>query len=136
MSDHEEIARWLATARAGAPDALGQALEACRGYLLMIAQQELDPELRAKGGASDLVQETFLKAHRHFAQFHGAAEEELLAWLRRMLLNNLTDFRRLYCETQKRHASREVSLETDDSSRGRGGGLAEPEPTPSALAIA
>jgi hypothetical protein len=50
MPDHaEEIARRLVTARAGSPDALGQALEACCGYLLMIAQQELDPELRAKG---------------------------------------------------------------------------------------
>jgi RNA polymerase sigma-70 factor (ECF subfamily) len=135
MSEHaEEIARWLATARAGSPESLGQALEACRGYLLMIAQQELDPDLRAKAGASDLVQETFLKAHRHFAQFHGAVEEELLAWLKRMLLNNLTDFRRFYGETQKRHAGREVSLETGDSSRG-GSGLAGTEPTPSAMAI-
>jgi DNA-directed RNA polymerase specialized sigma24 family protein len=64
--------------------------------------QELDPELRAKGGGSDLVQETFLKAHRHFDQFHGRAEEELLAWSRRLLLNNLADFRRRYQETQKR----------------------------------
>src|SRR4029077_1387484 len=125
----EEMARWLAEARAGAADSLEQRREACRGYLLSIAQQELDPQLRTKAGPSDLVQETFLKAHRHFAQFHGAVEEELLAWLRRMLLNNLTDFRRLYCETQKRHAGREVALQTDDSSRGRGGGLAGSEPT-------
>src|SRR5690349_19237943 len=106
----EEVARWLAEARGGVLDSLGQALEACRGYLLSIAQQELDPELRAKGGASDLVQETFLKAHRHFAQFHGTAEEELLAWLRRLLLNNLADFRRLYHETQKRDAGLEFAL--------------------------
>jgi hypothetical protein len=50
MSDHaEEIARWLATARAGSPDAPGQALEACRGYLLMIAQQELDRNCAPRG---------------------------------------------------------------------------------------
>jgi len=130
----QDIARWLATARAGSPESLGQALEACRGYLLMIAQQELDPELRAKGGASDLVQETFLKAHRHFAQFHGDAEDELLAWLRRMLLNNLADFRRLYAATQKRKAGREVPLQAGDSSRD-GGSLAGTEPSPSAMAI-
>jgi RNA polymerase sigma-70 factor (ECF subfamily) len=136
MSDRaQEIARCLAAARAGSPDSLGQALEACRGYLLLIAQQEIDPQLRAKEGASDLVQETFLKAHRHFAQFHGDVEEELLGWLRRMLLNNLADFRRFYCATQKRHAGREVSLEVNDSSRDRGGALAAAEPTPSAMAI-
>jgi RNA polymerase sigma-70 factor (ECF subfamily) len=54
----EEVAPWLAEAPGGDMEALGQALEACRGYLLSIAQQELDPELWAKGGASDLVQET------------------------------------------------------------------------------
>ena len=134
MSDRaREIARWLATARDGSSDSLGQALEACRGYLLMIAQQELDPALRAKGGASDLVQETFLKAHRHFGQFHGDAEGELLAWLRRMLLNNLADFRRLYGEAQKRQAGREVSLDPNDSAHERGGGLAAAGPTPSAM---
>jgi RNA polymerase sigma-70 factor (ECF subfamily) len=132
----EEMARWLAEALAGAADSLGQALEACRGYLLSIAQQELDPQLRTKAGASDLVQETFLKAHRHFAQFHGSAEEELLAWLRRLLLNNLADFRRLYQETQKRDAGLELAL-SDWRLLGRTeSGLIADEPSPSAEAMA
>ena len=52
----------LAAARTGSSEALGQALQACRGYLLLLAERELDPDLRAKGGASDVVQETFLEA--------------------------------------------------------------------------
>ena len=52
----------LAAARAGSREALGRVLESCRGYLLLIAQQELDPALQARGGASDLVQQTFLEA--------------------------------------------------------------------------
>ena len=132
----DEVARWLVEARGGAADSLGQALEACRGYLLTIAQQELDPELRAKGGASDLVQETFLKAHRHFVHFQGTAEDELLAWLRRLLLNNLADFRRLYHETQKRQAGREIALPIGDGSRPRGGGPVAKDPSPSAEAMA
>ncbi len=131
-----DVAHWLASARAGSPEALGQALEACRGYLLAIAQRELDPELQPKGGASDLVQETFLKAHRHFARFHGNAEAELLLWLRRLLLNNLLDFRRHYYQTEKRDAGREVQLETGNSSTGREGNLAGAEPTPSNVAVA
>jgi RNA polymerase sigma-70 factor (ECF subfamily) len=130
-----DVAHWLASARAGSAEALGQALEACRGYLLAIAQRQLEPELQAKGGASDLVQETFLKAHQHFDRFHGNAEAELLMWLRRLLLNNLVDFRRLYYETEKRQAGREVELEAGDSSGPRGGGLAGAEPTPSNLAM-
>jgi RNA polymerase sigma-70 factor, ECF subfamily len=30
---------------------------------------------------SDLVQETFLKAHREFTHFAGQSEPELVAWL-------------------------------------------------------
>jgi RNA polymerase sigma-70 factor (ECF subfamily) len=132
----EEVARWLAEARGGAADSLGQALEACRGYLLSIAQQEIDPQLRPKGSASDLVQETFLKAHRHFAHFHGTAEEELLAWLRRLLLNNLADFRRLYHETQKRDAGLELAAPDWQLLARTGAGPVADEPSPSAEAMA
>jgi RNA polymerase sigma-70 factor (ECF subfamily) len=131
----EEVARWLAEARGGDLTSLGQALEACRGYLLSIAQQELDAELRAKGGASDLVQETFLKAHRHFSHFHGSAEDELLAWLRRLLLNNLADFRRLYHESQKRDAGRELAPPDWQLLRRTGADPVADEPSPSAEAI-
>jgi RNA polymerase sigma-70 factor (ECF subfamily) len=130
-----DAAARLNAARAGSGEALGQALEACRGYLLFIAQKELDADLRAKGGASDLVQETFLKAHRHFGRFHGSSEEELLAWLRRMLLNNLADFRRLYLTADKRRSTQEVNLESQDSSFEPGGGLAVKEPSPSKAAM-
>ena len=95
----DEIGRWLAAARGGSTEALGQALEACRRYLLLVAQKELDPHLHAKGGASDLVQETFLEAQRDFAQFQGTNEAEWLAWLRQVLLNNLGHFTRRYRAT-------------------------------------
>jgi RNA polymerase sigma-70 factor (ECF subfamily) len=107
----QHATRWLAAARAGSREALGQLLEACRGYLLVIAQRELDPELRAKGGASDLLQETFLEAQRDFANFRGTTEAELLGWLRQMLLNNLATFSRRFRETRKRRLACEISLE-------------------------
>jgi RNA polymerase sigma-70 factor (ECF subfamily) len=109
--NNPEAAAWLAAARAGSPEALGQLLEACRTYLLLIARQELDADLRAKGSASDLVQETFLEAQRDFAQFRGQTEAELLAWLRQMLLHNLHDFRKRFVRGGKREVVREVSLE-------------------------
>lgn len=110
----EGVARWLPAARAGSQEALGRLLEACRGYLLMIARDELDPRLSAKGSASDLVQETFLEAQRDFAQFHGSTTEEVLAWLRRLLLNNLVNFSRRFRQTGKREVSREVSLDAGE----------------------
>jgi RNA polymerase sigma-70 factor (ECF subfamily) len=131
----DSAARWLPRARAGDREALGQALEECRGYLLMIARQELDPELRSKGGASDLVQETFLEAQRDFPRFQGTTEEELLAWLRQILLHNLVNFRRRYMETAKRQVAAEVSLEAGRSPSNWAAALAAPLSTPSEHAI-
>ncbi len=118
----------LPEARAGSMGALGEVLEACRKYLLLVAERELAPELRGKGGASDLVQETLLDAVRDFGCFRGETEEELLGWLRRLLHNNVADFARQYRETAKRQLAREVSLTADSSA-----GAAVPEPAGSDL---
>jgi RNA polymerase sigma-70 factor (ECF subfamily) len=128
-----DVGRWLEKARGGCNDALGQALEACRVYLLLIAGEELDPELRGKGDASDLVQETFLEAQRDFARFQGATPKEWRAWLRRLLLNNVADFGRRYRATTKRDAALELSL---DDSGGPVRDLAAADTTASGHAIA
>src|SRR4051794_35904655 len=65
------LAARLAAARAGSNEALGQSLEPFRRYLLEVARQAVGPALRAKGGASDLVQETFLEAQQLFPRFDG-----------------------------------------------------------------
>ena len=132
----KDAAHWLPAARAGSPEALGQALEACRDYLLRIAEGELGSDLQAKGGASDLVQGTMLDAIRGFAHFQGNTQAELLQWLRRLLLNNLADFTRQYRDTAKRQIGQEVRLEGDDSSAERGGGLAAAWLSPSGEAMA
>jgi RNA polymerase sigma-70 factor (ECF subfamily) len=133
--DDQGAAYWLPAARTGSTEALGQLLEACRGYLLLIAQRELASDLQAKGGASDLVQETFLKAQRHFAGFQGNTEGELKAWLRQLLLNNLADFTRLYRATDKRQVRREVILEAGTSSTAPTPEPSGDTPTPSDLAM-
>src|SRR5258708_30795946 len=86
----------LASARSGSGAALGQALETFRDYLLAVANRRLDPALRAKGGASDIVQETFLEAHRDLPAFQGDSTNEFRAWLVRLMLNNLMNFTRSY----------------------------------------
>jgi RNA polymerase sigma-70 factor, ECF subfamily len=125
-----DAAQWFPAARAGSSEALGQVLEACRGYLLLIAQQELDTALQAKGGASDLVQQTFLEAQRDFAAFQGTTHAALLAWMRQLLINNLANFRRDF-HRDKRRVTREITLPGDESSSPRGGGLSAETSTPS-----
>ena len=130
-----DLARLLAEARTGSPAALGRALEACRAYLLTVAGQELDPALSAKAGASDLVQQTFLEAQRDFDQFQGTTEQDLLHWLRRVLLNNVANFARAYRSTGKRDVGREIELEGGRSSADWRSALAGDAASPSGVVM-
>lgn len=116
--DSAQVGQFLQAARRGSALALGQLLNGCRQYLLLVANEELESDLKAKGGASDLVQETFLEAHQAFGRFQGSSERELLAWLRQILLHNLANFRRRFRGTGQRQLDREVSLDDADHLRG------------------
>src|SRR5262245_39448693 len=123
----------IRAARTGSREALGNALEIYRNYLLLIAERELGDDLRAKGGASDLVQEALLEGHKDFAQFQGETEADLRNWLRALLLNRLSKFARRYRQTQKRGIGFEVPLQDGPD---RGGELPGDEPTPSKMLMA
>jgi len=132
---HNDLERWIEAARGGSVEALGRLLEACRQYLLLVANRELAVDLQAKGGASDLVQETFLEAQRDFGLFQGHTEAELLAWLRQVLLHNLANFARQYRGTDKRQIDREVSLDQSDPQGGPPRDVAADTPSPSGWAV-
>jgi RNA polymerase sigma-70 factor, ECF subfamily len=110
QDESRRVAHWIEAARGGSDLALGQLLELCRPYLLLVANAHLDPDLRARVGASDLVDETVLEAQGHFACFPGSTEIELLAWLRRMVINNATKYGQQFRPTQTQQLDREVSL--------------------------
>src|SRR5262249_9475640 len=131
----EDVVRYLAAARAGSQEALGQMLEAYRSYLMLVARGWLAPDLQAKGGASDLVQETFIEAFRAFPRFDGNTEAEVGAWLCRLVLNNAADFTRRYRGTDKRDVGIEVPLPGDGSSGKGAGGVPADGSSPSAQAI-
>lgn len=124
----------LQAARGGSPGALGDLLEACRDYLSLLANRELSIDMQAKGGGSDLVQDTFLEAHRDFASFQGETESELLAWLRQAFAHNLANFRRHYL-AHKRDVRRETALEKPDLPGALDVGEAADQSTPSAHAV-
>jgi RNA polymerase sigma-70 factor (ECF subfamily) len=123
----------LARAQAGDGPALGQLLELYRNYLGLLARLQIDRRLQCKADPSDLVQETFLKANCHFAQFHGHTEEELVSWLRQILANNLVSLVRHYLGRQRRDVrlERALAAELDQSSRLLDGGLVARQSSPS-----
>ncbi len=71
--------------------ALGVLLDIYRNYLRFMARSLLDEALKTRIEASDLVQETYLKAYKQFEQFSGATERELIAWMRQILVHNIRD---------------------------------------------
>src|SRR5437870_13774806 len=88
-SPEESWSCLIEAARLGSRTAIGYILSSCRRNLSAFASQALNPRFRGKFDTSDLVQETFLDAHRRFDTFHGRTRGELLAWLRQILINNM-----------------------------------------------
>jgi len=107
-------------------------LERFRSYLLLLARVRLDPMVRAKVGASDVVQQTLFEAHRDLAQFRGQTVGEQAAWLRQILARNLAnvvrDLRR-----DKRDLAREQPLQAglDESASRLEAWLAAEQSSPS-----
>ena len=110
--------------------AFGQRLEHFRAYLLMIARQEMSAELRAKCGASDLVQQAFYEAVRDREALRGRSSRQVRGWLRGILINTMRDLMRSY-KQGKRNVAREISIDHADHH-----GLIDPELTPGAQAVA
>jgi RNA polymerase sigma-70 factor (ECF subfamily) len=78
-------------------------------YLLMLARLRLNVWLRGKVSASEVVQETMLRAEEHRDQFRGANDTALAAYLRKILANTLADkVREFSCD--KRDIALERSL--------------------------
>lgn len=104
----------LREAREGDADALGKLIDASRDYLLLMARRELLDELKAKASASDVVQDTCVRAVERFEQFEGASVEQWLGWLRQILQNQLKDLQRQYLQTELRDVRREKELAAAD----------------------
>lgn len=114
----EEVPAMLARARAGEPEVLGQLFERFRNYLSVLARVQIGRRLQRKVEESDLVQETFLEAHRAFPRFRGGSEGELAYWLRQILAARLAMLVRHYFGTQQRDVNleRELNDALDQSS--------------------
>ena len=118
-------------------DVLGSLLELYRNYLSLLARIEIGRRLQGKLDASDLVQETFLEAHRNFARFQGTGEPQFVRWLRQILAAKVANLVRHYFGTQGRDVrlEQELAVDLDNSSRLLGQELADSLTSPSQQAV-
>jgi len=112
-----------------------ETLEPFRKYLTVLAELHLDHRLRGKLDASDVVQQTMLRAYSALAEVRDTRPEVLVAWLRRILARTLADAVKHH-ERDKRDIALERSLEADldRSASGFAAWLAADQTSPSARA--
>lgn len=125
--------RLMLLAKQGDEEARGALLERYRAYLELLARMELGRDFQDKVDTADLVQETFLEAHRSFERFRGDGERVFVAWLRSILARQMSALMRRYLGAQGRDVRRERRLEQglDRSSRQLDRGLFAPGSSPS-----
>ena len=125
--------RLLERALQGEEGVRGALLETYRNYLELLARIEIGRRLQTKVDAADLVQETFLEAHRNFHLFRGRSEGEFINWLRGIMATRIATIVRHYVGTKGRNVNRErgLSVSLDESSRAIDRGLVSLHSSPS-----
>ena len=121
----------LAEAKAG--DQLEPLLNVYGSYLKVLARLQIGAQLQGKLDPSDVVQETFLRAHQTFGNFQGTTEQEFLSWLRKILAHVLAKIVRRYYGTQSRDPRLEHSMDqqVDRSSQALNCAFVDNRPSPS-----
>jgi RNA polymerase sigma-70 factor (ECF subfamily) len=104
----------LIDARRGSVEAKNELFIQLQTYLTFVAKQARNPNLAAKAGASDIVQQTLLTATQAFDQFRGDTEEQFRGWLRQILINQTNDQHR-YFAARRRDARQEHYFQKGDS---------------------
>lgn len=136
---HSNTETLIAEAREGMRDSLGRLLQTYGNYIRLVAAAHVGARLKVRMSPSDVVQETFLQAHRTFNQFRGRTEAEFVAWLQKILASQLTHLYEKHILAEKRDARREVSLdevgaELERSTARLGSVLADDAPSPGSRA--
>jgi RNA polymerase sigma-70 factor, ECF subfamily len=107
--DGPETPLLLSRAAGGDTRAWGALLARHQERLAAVVSFRLDPRLRGRVDAADVVQEAFVAATQRRAEFFGQSTQPLFLWLRWMVSNTLLELHRHHLGTRMRDARREVA---------------------------
>lgn len=89
---------------------IAELLDKYRPFLRLLAARQLDNHLAARLSASDIVQQTQLEAFRDCGLFQGESEQQFVAWLKKILSNNVMAAAHTHIVAKKRSVKREQSF--------------------------
>ena len=118
-----EAGSLMSRAAGGEMDAWGALLARHQERLAGMFSFRLDPRLRGRVDAADVMQEAFIAATTRRAEFFQQSAQPLFLWLRWMVANTLLELHRHHLGAQMRDARREMppdrraSDASDDSTR-------------------
>jgi RNA polymerase sigma-70 factor (ECF subfamily) len=108
--DTEETEDLLRQARQGDSRAVEELLARYRAYLLGFVELRLDPRLRSRVDASDVVQEAQLEAVRRLPAYLEQPPMPFRLWLRQLAHDRLLKMHRHHAATARRAVGREQAL--------------------------
>jgi RNA polymerase sigma-70 factor (ECF subfamily) len=113
--DSDETRGLLEEARTGDRRAFDRLLARHRPELRQFVELRMDPRMRGRVDASDVVQETQLEVYRRLADFLDRRPMPFHVWLRKTAYERLLMARRQHIEAAQRAVGREVPLPEQSS---------------------
>jgi RNA polymerase sigma-70 factor (ECF subfamily) len=106
----EHVPDLVARANAGDRDAIVELLNCYRPRLRRMVALRLDPRLRGRVDASDIIQEGYLDAMRRLGEFVQDPSVPFYIWLRFLVGQRVQEQHRRHLDTPGRDVGREVSI--------------------------
>jgi RNA polymerase sigma-70 factor (ECF subfamily) len=116
MTDEpQKTEQLLALAAAGDGVAWGSLLTAEQARLMRMVAFRMDPRMRGRIDAADIVQEAFVEASAHREDYFRTPSVPLFLWLRGLVSNTLLELHRHHLGTHMRDVKRERRFEVQQS---------------------
>lgn len=90
--------------------ALGELFEQYRDRLRAAVTVRMDPQLRGRIDASDVIQEAFVEAQRRLPEYQREARMPPFVWIRYLTMQRLLILHRRHVDAAQRDARREVPI--------------------------
>lgn len=110
MDSTDQLEHWQTRLRSGDVEALEKLFTFHRSRLRKIVRFRLDVQLQGRVDPSDVLQEVYLDAVQRLNHYRQHSDYPFFVWLREITTQRLIDVHRRHLASQKRTASREVSL--------------------------